>query len=428
MPPALKSQNLSIMMTDIQGYSAAVAEASRDEVVGLIRRHNQLMRPVIEFYRGTIIKSIGDAFLCTFQSATDAVICAIIIQLLLIEYNQRLTDKNKRLDLRVVINSGDVSLEQGDIFGTAVNITARMEGLNCFPGGSIGISESTHLLMDRTEIVAERIGPKQLKGVPEPVTVYHVPLARQKLNKLPMHLLTLVEKVINSKDFDPDSSAGAARFNEWTQSVGTFLKQTNWGDNINKASKQVGNIQQSLVKTFGQKTVLEKKTALADASIGARVKSGIIDIVILIILATALRMAWWPAQRIVYGPSIVESYEETAGNSEKWNYETIDGKNVYVRNYGIIEWVINTNIHYPVLLFWLYFAIFWKLKQASPGQIASGTAVVEEDGNTDLAIALVLKRSALFIVSTFSIIGLLIIFVGEKKTLHDKLCKTRVVE
>ena len=172
------------MMTDIQGYSATVAEASREEVVSLIRRHNQLMRPVIEFYRGTIIKSIGDAFLCTFQSATDAVICALIIQLLLIEYNQRLADKTRCLNLRVVVNSGDVSLEQGDIFGTAVNVTARMEGLDCFPGGSIGISESTHLLMDRTEIVAEKIGPKQLKGVPDPVTVFHVPLEKQKLNKV----------------------------------------------------------------------------------------------------------------------------------------------------------------------------------------------------------------------------------------------------
>lgn len=428
MAPTAKSQNLSIMMTDIQGYSATVAEASREEVVSLIRRHNQLMRPVIEFYRGTIIKSIGDAFLCTFQSATDAVICAIIIQLLLIEYNQRLADKTRCLNLRVVVNSGDVSLEQGDIFGTAVNITARMEGLDCFPGGSIGISESTHLLMDRTEIVAEKIGPKQLKGVPDPVTVFHVPLEKQKLNKLPIHLLTLVEKVINSKEIDTDSSAGAARFNEWKQSVGSFLKQTNWGDNINKASKQVGNIQQSLVKTFGQKTVLEKKTALNDASIGARVKSGLIDLVILMVLAMALRMAWWPVQRIVYGPTIVASYEEQTGDKSDWSYETIDDKNVYVRSYSMIEWVANTNIQYPVLLFWLYYAIFWKLKQASPGQIASGTAVVEEDGNADLSIILVLKRSALFLISTFSIVGLLAIFIGEKKTLHDKLCKTRVVE
>ncbi|HQB83178.1 MAG TPA: adenylate/guanylate cyclase domain-containing protein, partial [Candidatus Rifleibacterium sp.] len=321
MPPAVRSQNLSIMMTDIQGYSAAVAEASREDVVNLIRRHNRLMRPVIEFYRGTIVKTIGDAFLCTFPSATDAVICAIIIQLLLKEYNQRMTDSASNLNLRVVINSGDVTLEGGDIFGNAVNITARMEALDCFPGGSIGISESTNLLMDRTEIVAEKIGPKQLKGVPEPVNVYKVPLEKQKLNKLPVQLLSLVEKVINAKDLDSDSHDANARFNEWAQSVGSFLTQTNWGDNINKASKQIGdnfnkatkqigNLQNSLAKTFGQKTVLEKKQTLNDASIKSRCKSGLIDLVILLLISLSLRGFWWPVQRVIYGPTTVSERSE----------------------------------------------------------------------------------------------------------------------
>jgi class 3 adenylate cyclase len=416
------------MMTDIQGYSAAVAEASREEVISLIRRHNKLMRPVIEFYRGTIVKSIGDAFLCTFPSSTDAVICAIIIQLLLKEYNQRMVDKTHNLNLRIVINSGDVTLEQGDIFGTAVNVTSRMEGLDCFPGGSIGISESTHLLMDRTEIVAEKIGPKTLKGVPDPVVVYQVPLEKQKLNKLPVQLLTLVEKVINSKDLDSESSAANAKLNEWAQSVGSFLKQTNWGDNINKASKQIGNIQQSLAKTFGQKTVLEKKHQLNDASVAKRFKSGLIDIIILISISMAMRGLWWPTQRIVYGPTTISSYSEVKGDKSNWSTEYPDGKPIITRNPGLTEWLIDMNIHYPFLLYWFYFAIFWKFRQASPGQIACGNAVIEDDGNTKLSLVLVFKRSALYIISTLSIVGNLAVFFGEKRTLHDKMCATRVVE
>jgi len=439
MPPAVRSQNLSIMMTDIQGYSAAVAEASREDVVNLIRRHNRLMRPVIEFYRGTIVKSIGDAFLCTFPSATDAVICAIIIQLLLKEYNQRMTEKANNLNLRVVINSGDVTLEGGDIFGNAVNITARMEGLDCFPGGSIGISESTHLLMDRTEIVAEKIGPKQLRGVPEPVNVYKVPLEKQKLNKLPVQLLSLVEKVINAKDLDSDSHDANAKFNEWAQSIGSFLTQTNWGDNINKASKQIGdnfnkatkqigNLQNSLAKTFGQKTVLEKKQNFNDASVKSRFKSGFIDLVILLLISLSLRGLWWPVQRIVYGPTTVSEYSDIKTNHSNWEMVNIAGKTHYERGLGIAEWIVEKNIYYPFILWWLYFALFWKLKQASPGQIASGNAVVTEDGETSLPLILVFKRSALYILSTLSIVGNLAIFFGEKKTLHDKLCSTRVVE
>lgn len=425
MATGVRSQNLSIMLTDIQGYSATAANASREEVVELIRRHSQLMKPVIEFYGGTIIKSIGDAFLCTFPSATDAVICAIIIQLLLREYNQKVHDEAKQLNLRVVINSGDVSLEENDIFGNAVNITARMESLDCFPGGSIGISESTNLLMDRSEIVAEKIGPKNLKGVPEPVMVYSIPLDKQKLNKLPMQLLNLVEKVVNAKssDFRP----GSAQINEWAQSVGGFLKQTNWGENIGKASAQIGNIHKSITKTFSQKTVIEKKKELKDASNGARIKSSLIDLVIIVIMMIALRVAWWPVQRIVFGSSMVSSSSMTSINTEGWKYEFSGGESILIRPKGIIEWLVDFNVKFPIILVWLYFALFWKMKHASPGQISAGTAVVQGDGSPEIPMDLALKRSALFLLSAFILFGIVMVLFAEKKTLYDKLCETRVV-
>jgi class 3 adenylate cyclase/uncharacterized RDD family membrane protein YckC len=416
------------MLTDIQGYSSTTANASREEVVDLIRRHNQLMRPVIEFYGGTIVKSIGDAFLCTFPSATDAVICAIIIQLLLKEYNTRIKEEVNHLNLRIVINSGDVSIEANDIFGNAVNVTARMEALDCFPGGSIGISESTYLLMDRSEIVADKIGAKELKGVPEPVTVFRIPLEKQKLNKLPIQLLNLVEKVINTNGSENPESAASAQINEWKQSVGNFLKQTNWGENVNKASKQIGNIQQSLVKTFGQKTVLEKKQELCDASVFSRCKSGIIDLIILLVIVMALRMAWWPVQRIVFGPVSVDSYEQIEGRADNWSVGMHNGKSILLRNRGFVEKIFSVNIRFPLLLLWAYFTAFWALKQASPGQIASGNAIVQDNGNREISIILAGKRSAVFLFSCFTVFGILMIFAGEKKTLYDKICNTRVVE
>ena len=422
MASNVRSQNLSIMLTDIQGYSAAAANASREEIINLIRRHNQLMRPVIEFYGGTIVKSIGDAFLCTFPSATDAVICAIIIQLLLKEYNQRLKEGEQQLNLRVVINSGDVSIEENDIFGNAVNITARMEGLDCFPGGTIGISESTNLLMDRTEIVAEKIGPKELKGVPEPVTVYQVPLEKQKLNKLPIQLLNLVEKVV--KAGSADGGFGSAQLGEWKKSVGDFLKQTNWGENIGKAGQHIGNLQSSLKQTFGKKTVIEQKKSLTPAALGKRAKAGIIDLVIIVLLVLGLRLAWWPAQRVIFGSATVAQADYASMRESGLSYDT--EHMVWRRNQGFVERIVNFNARYPLLLVWLYFAFFWKLKSASLGQIASGTAVVPDSG--DLTMGLAMKRSALFLISCFTIIGIMMVLVGEKNTLYDKLCGTSVVE
>ncbi|MDD2714538.1 MAG: HEAT repeat domain-containing protein [Candidatus Wallbacteria bacterium] len=217
MPSKIVSQNLSIMITDIQGFSNTTTSSSRSEIVDLIRRHKQLMVPVIEFYKGRIYKTMGDAFLCGFNSATDAVVCALIVQLVLKEFNDRLHDESKQMLIRVVINSGDVTIEENDVFGDAVNIAARMEALPCFPGGSIGISESTYLLMNRSEIVSEKIGPMELKGITEPVTVYQVPVAKQKLTSIPRHLLELIESVFDSKDANPET------VKQWNESIRNFL-------------------------------------------------------------------------------------------------------------------------------------------------------------------------------------------------------------
>jgi class 3 adenylate cyclase/uncharacterized RDD family membrane protein YckC len=191
-----RSQNLSIMLVDMQGYTKTSAASSRDEIVGLIRRYNQLMQPVIDFYRGRIVKGLGDAFLCSFGSATDAVVCSVMIQLLFNEYNAKQKDTKKKINLRVVVNTGDVTIENDDIFGDAVNITSRVEALDVFGAGDIGITEATYLMINRNEIAATKVGEFELKGVPEPVRVYRVPLEKQKLTDIPAGLLLLVEQVI----------------------------------------------------------------------------------------------------------------------------------------------------------------------------------------------------------------------------------------
>ncbi|HOT28106.1 MAG TPA: adenylate/guanylate cyclase domain-containing protein [Candidatus Ozemobacteraceae bacterium] len=427
-----KSQNLSIMMTDIQGYSTTAATSSRNEIIALIRRHNQLMVPVIEFYGGTIIKSIGDAFLCTFVSATDAVICAIIIQLLLREYNQRQKDESQKLNLRVVVHSGDVSIEGNDIFGDAVNVTARIEGLPCFPGGSIGISEITYMLMDKNEIAVEKLGPQTLKGIPNPVTVYSVPLEKQKLTTLPTHLLELVEKVVAGR---AESSGIAGSTAEWQKSIVKFLQEKNWGDNLGKVQKQIGQnigqVQTKLVQTFGQKTVLEqgKGRAFSDASLGVRVKCFLIDLVILAVLTAILWIGWWPLQRIVYGSRSIDwnAFSKLRGNSSSlYDYDADTGE--YRRKQGTLEWIVDLNVRAPIALYILYFAIFWRMKSASPGQIAGHSAVIMADGRPP-TLAEALKRATIFVFTLIPFgIGGLAIFFGNRQTLWDKFCSSRVVE
>lgn len=408
----MKSQNLSIMLTDIQGYSTTSAASSREEILSLIHRHNQLMQPVIRFYGGNIIKTIGDAFLAVFPSATDAVVCAIIIQLILREYNLKQKNEAHKLNLRVVINTGDVSLENNDIYGDAVNITARMEGLACFPGNTIGISEATYLLMNHNEILADKLGPKDLKGIPYPVVVYLVPLDRQKLTDIPTKLLELVEKSVNTSSSKGTRDSMTEELAEWSNAVTSFLKEKNFGKNIQalhqNIRKNADDVQRSLRDTFSQPTVLGNKpvTELQDAAPLTRIKAFAIDAVILMISVIILRWGWsWFLRPLLFSRA-----------------SDIQGR-------GIFESLIQFNLNYPFLFCLAYFLIFWFARSASPGQIATRTAVVMNDGKC-LDFETAAKRSALFVISTMLLLGLpaLTLFTAKKQTMFDFFCKTRVVE
>ncbi|RCK79545.1 MAG: Adenylate cyclase [Candidatus Ozemobacter sibiricus] len=419
MGKTVKSRNLSIMMTDIQGYTSTSAMVGRQQSVDLIRRHNQLMVPVIEFYGGTIIKTIGDAFLVTFESSTDAVICAIIIQLLLREYNAKAKDPTQKLNLRVVVNSGDVTLEGNDIFGTAVNITARMEALPCFPGGSIGISESTYLLMDKGEIVAEKIGPQQLKGIPDPVTVYSVPLEKQKLTSLPVNLLELVEQVVAGKaPATPGAQAGGDALATWNQSVVKFLKEKNWGENVQQLGQNIGKnlskvqqqlgqnisqMQKSVAATLAGKTVVEagNRAEFRPVSAGTRLGCFLIDFGVMVVAGMLLQIIWWVAGGMlgVLLPGFLM---------------------------GMLQALVA--LLYLALCF-LYFALFWKYRGATIGQIYGKCGVVKSDGSpVDWRAACL--RSALFLASCLLLgVGAWFILLGkEQEALYDKFSGTKVVE
>ncbi|MDD2714301.1 MAG: adenylate/guanylate cyclase domain-containing protein [Candidatus Wallbacteria bacterium] len=419
MTKSNRSQNLSVMITDIQGFTSQSSAFSRDEVLGLIRRHSQLMKPVINFYGGTIVKTVGDSFLCTFPSATDAVVCAIIIQLLLKEYNQKQVE-DRKISLRVVINSGDISIEGHDIFGDAVNIASRMEGLDCFPGGTIGISETTYLLMNRNEITATKIGPKDLKGISNPVTVYIVPIEQQQLGKLPSNLLRLVEENVETPQGD---SKIKKSLEEMSVKVEGFLRESGIGDKA-----------RDLGRTISSKMSEKKEFSLhsKEADLMKRLKSFGIDMGILLVALIILNTFWSVSRWIVFGRTTIlykQYISLSRAEQDGWRPDFSSGNNIYRRNAGLYEGIIDFNLKCPFLILWFYFALFWKLKSATPGQVFNGTAVRTLDGE-ELPWGIAFLRSAFFIFSIliFGIGAATFVLGGKKKTLYDSFCDTKVIE
>lgn len=169
MPP--QTRHLTILLTDIKGFTDKTSSRSRADIQRLLDEHRDAVLPVLQERGGRLVKTIGDAFLMVFDSPTDAVLAGTAAQAALAKRNEGRADED-RIDIRVAINCGEVNLVEGDVFGEPVNITARIEGVA--EAGEVFFTEAVYLTMNKAEVPSSEVGLLQLKGIPEKVRVYKV--------------------------------------------------------------------------------------------------------------------------------------------------------------------------------------------------------------------------------------------------------------
>jgi TolB-like protein/Tfp pilus assembly protein PilF len=159
------------MFTDMVGYTA-LTQSNESQAMQVLERHNQLLRPFFPKFHGKKVKAIGDSFLVEFESALDALKCAVEIQSYLHDYNLSSNDSWK-INLRIGIHLGDVIHQAGDVFGDAVNIASRIEPI-AGPEG-ICISEQVYdQVRNKSSVTLVKLAPKDLKNVQFPVDIYEV--------------------------------------------------------------------------------------------------------------------------------------------------------------------------------------------------------------------------------------------------------------
>jgi adenylate cyclase len=145
-----------------------------DEVVALatLSSHRDIIDGLITAAHGRITGSAGDSVLAEFASIVDAVHCGVAIQQALAKANANLCAE-RRLELRIGINVGDVMVQDGDVFGDGVNIAARLEGLAA-PGG-ICVSRSVRdHVRDRVAYEFDDLGEQCVKNIARPLRVFRL--------------------------------------------------------------------------------------------------------------------------------------------------------------------------------------------------------------------------------------------------------------
>src|SRR5215472_75955 len=95
----------AVLLADVVGYSRLMSVDEEGTHTRLGDCVNQLIEPTVCAYRGRLTRSKGDGLLAEFDSAVDAVRCAIDIQRRLAD---AAADSDHKFEFRIGINSGDV--------------------------------------------------------------------------------------------------------------------------------------------------------------------------------------------------------------------------------------------------------------------------------------------------------------------------------
>lgn len=157
-------QLAAIVFADMVGYTALM-QTNEQGARQKRARYKQVLDASIGRYNGKILQHYGDGSLSIFNSAIDAVHCSVAIQLELL--------KEPKVDLRLGIHIGDITIEDGAIYGDGVNLASRIESL-AVPG-SVLVSEKVYDEVKNQETIQVReLGYFEFKNVRQPMRVFAI--------------------------------------------------------------------------------------------------------------------------------------------------------------------------------------------------------------------------------------------------------------
>jgi len=115
---------VTVLFTDMVG-STDMTQAQGDQAAQtVVRRHNTIVRAALAQYSGKEVKHTGDGIMASFVSAVNGVEAAVAIQKSIAAHNLKHADQT--LHLRIGMNAGEPIEEEDDLFGSTVQLAARV--------------------------------------------------------------------------------------------------------------------------------------------------------------------------------------------------------------------------------------------------------------------------------------------------------------
>jgi adenylate cyclase len=157
------------MFTDIERNTELLARLGDTAWRQLLREHEQITREQLKEHGGAEIKTIGDAFMASFASASSALECAIALQR---AFEARNESAREPIRVRVGLNTGEPIAEDGDLFGASVTMASRICG-KAEPGQILAANVVRELAAGKRFLFADH-GDVVLRGFEDPVRLYEL--------------------------------------------------------------------------------------------------------------------------------------------------------------------------------------------------------------------------------------------------------------
>jgi class 3 adenylate cyclase/HAMP domain-containing protein len=204
-----ETREVSLIMSDLRGFTAIIAEMDPEEVIAFLNRYLSRMIAILLDNRAVIDEILGDGILAFFGAPEPledhparAVACALSMQAAMDEINaENEADGMPRLAMGIGVNTGSVVVgnigserrTKYSVVGSDVNFASRMEAFAL--AGQVLISASTYSrVKDLVEV--DKVLTAEMKGMPGQATLYDVrgisapyhirlPDKSERLRKLP---------------------------------------------------------------------------------------------------------------------------------------------------------------------------------------------------------------------------------------------------
>ncbi|WP_199733718.1 MULTISPECIES: protein kinase [unclassified Corallococcus] len=171
-----KAQNVTVMLTDIQGFTDRMSRQTHEENARMLDTHDRLLTPLVREHDGKLVQKRGDALVAIFRAPSASIRCGMAMQQALWRYNQTVPQEHQ-LHVRVCLHAGEVLVTNDSVLGEPMEVVKAVEHVAA--ADEVTFTEAVNMVRNRAEAAAEPCGTIPLPGRDEKVQLYRVTRATE---------------------------------------------------------------------------------------------------------------------------------------------------------------------------------------------------------------------------------------------------------